>query len=959
MAFPQTILPIKTELLLAGTWTDISTYTRGDGTGALTVTRGYSGEQSNQSPGSCAFTLDNTDNRFNNRNPLSPYYRQLPRNVQFRASIDTGIVSARYIDMASARAYDGSTIWTADKASLDVVGDLELVADVEAEDWRGRRGQLLIAKYVRAGNQRSFALSVDPDGYPTLIWTVDGTTATLGVARCPNPISPSGRIALRAQLQVNNGAGGWTTTFATAATATSSFTTLGTVSNSGTTSIFSSSARLEIGTVDNGAGWSAGLGGGVGDADPFVGRYYRAIVRNGIGGTTVADMNATAQTAGTTSWSDGLAAPNTWTVTGSSYLTSADYRFWGEVPSLPRRADTSVTDVYVPTRAADVLQRLTSGSGNKPLESPVKRNLKQFAWDGYWPCEDMSTATTAAAYYGQNAIINNCQFAAGNPSGFLGSAGSLIASDDTATAVGHCAKSTGTPSQTTDLLYFQFSTAPPSATYIPFIRFYHPGGTGYVVTLSANNVNYLVEIRDSFGASLVSVATVYTVGQGPTTWTAMRMKLSNVSTTITWEFAWYPVNAPSPLGTSGTYTGVMGRPDSWSWPAWTGKSGAQIAHVSMGRLDPGITSSDFTGSTNAYVNETWDVRARRLADEEGIPLFLRGVRSRDGSNTLLKAMGPQSESAIVPLLQECAEVAGGQLYAPRDKFGLTIASWEIMANRTDGSQLKLDYAAAQLSGSVEPEPDDFLVENDVTLTTAVGNSYRYVKTAGSLNANQPGGTDPDAVGTYDVVASSPSYTPDDLAALTQRRVLFGTWDEDRYPAVQAELTRAPFTASAALTAAVRATDITRPLSIVNPGAWLAADQINLMISGYTETLGQKQHTFQFNTRPYGPWVTGIWGSSSFVTPSLWAPESSTLSTGYAAGATSIVISTPDVYEVWAYASNFNLWVAGEVMTVTAISARSGTGPYTYTLTVTRAVNSISKAQLANEPIYLVNAGRWA
>jgi hypothetical protein len=961
MAFPQTILPIKTEMMLNDVWTDTSALTRGPGgTDAITVNRGYSGEQSSQSPGTCTFTLDNTDNRFNNRNPLSPYYRLLSRNTQFRTAFDTGTVSARYLDHAdtTGRVYDGSTIWTADKAVLDIVGDFDLSVDVECEDWRGRRGQIFVSKYLRSGNQRSWAYTVDPDGYLYFLWTTDGTTATLIAARCPTPMNPAGRVCLRVQLDVDNGSSGWTCSFYQASVITGPYTLIGSTSGSGVTSIFSGSARVEIGTADLGSGWVAVFGNGLSDADPFVGKMYRAILRTGLAGTTVADFNPGSQANNTASWSDGLGTPNTWTVVGSTYLHSYNWRFWGEIPSLPRRADTSVTDLNVPTRAADMLQRLTIGNRAKPLESPVKRNLKQFAWDGYWPMEDDSTAPYATAYVGQNATLTSTTFST-QPPGFLGSAGALDASDDTATAVGHCAKSTGTPSQTTDLFYFEMSAAPPSATYIPIMRFYHPGGTGYVVTLLANNANYAIQIYDVYGTNLVSVASTYSA-LGPTNWTAMRVKLSNVSTTITWEFAWYTIGSPAPLGTSGTYTGVMGRPDSWSWPAWTGKLGSQLAHVCMGRLDPGFTSSDFTGSSNAYAGENWSDRARRLASEENIPLFLRGCLVRDGTNSFVRPMGAQGLESIAPLLAECASVAGGDLYGPRDKFGLTIASKEIEYNRATGAQLQLDYSLAHLSGGIEPEPDDFLLENDVTLTQPDGTAFRYVKTSGSLNAQDPG-TDLNAVGAYPVADSAFTYALDDLQNATYRRVLKGTWDEDRYPQIQVELTRAPFSASAPLTEAVHTTDLFRPLSIVNPAAWLAVNQIDLLISGYTEIMGQVQHTFVWNTRPYGPWKTGTWGSSTFATTSLWGAGSSTLNASITSSVTSIVVTTPDQYERWdAFPGNFLIEIEGEWMTVTNAGARSGTGPYTTTLTVTRSVNGIIKAHsdLTYE-INVVNTGRWA
>jgi hypothetical protein len=959
MVFPATPLPVKNELLLNGVWTDVTSYTRGpDGLGGVTITRGYSGEQASLSPGTCAFTLDNTDNRFSNRNPTSPYYRLLGRNTQFRNSIDTGVVSARYLDASVGRAYDGATIWTADKGSLDIVGDIDIQTDLEAEDWRGRRGLVFASKYLISGNQRSWSFNCDPDGYLTFVWSIDGTSTagSLLSARCPTPINPAGRISLRVQMDVNNGSGGWTCSFYQASAIAGPYTLIDFATGTGTTSIFSSSARIEIGTVNNAAGWNGTFGVGLGDADPFVGKIYRVAIRNGIGGTVVADMNPGAQAAGATTWVDTAGTPNTWTTVASAFLSSGDYRFWGELPSLPRQADTTVTDLTVPTMAVDIISRLTQGNSNLPLRSPVFLNLSQYPWDGYWPMEDGFSAASAAAYVGLPGRIVAADFET-QQSDFLGSAGALSFSDDTGYASGTCAASSGTPTVQTNLFYFKFNSPPSTSTSVTFMNWYLQGGTAYRATFACNNTSYTISITDVYGNSLASVASVFG-GVLPGSWVAMRLKFSNSGSTITWEWAWYQVGTGVPVGTSGTFTGTMARSKSWiSWP-YTGKTGLAIAHVCMGETDLSFTGSDFLNSTNAYDGEQWDVRARRLAALQGVPFFLRGVQLRDNSTFMVKEMGAQPLLAIVPLLQQCAQVAGGDLYAPRDKFGLSIASWEIEINRTAGAQPQFDYSLNHLAGTISPDPDDFLIENDVTLSQPDGQQFRYAKTTGSLNTQDPQ-ANLDAVGDYPVVDAVATTNSDDLELFTRRRVLFGTWDEDRYPQVELDLTRAPFVASPALTSAAAWLDLTRAFSIVNPGAWLAVNQIDLRVAGYTETLGQYQRTLAFNTRPYGPWKTGIWGSSAFTTSSLWGAESTYLKTGVSSTATSITIETPDVYEVWLpFAGNFQIEIAGERMTVTAVAARTGTGPYDYVLTVTRSVNGVVKSLNSNEPVTVVNQGRW-
>lgn len=958
MAFPADPLPIVQQLLIDGTWTDITSDTRAST--AVQITRGYSGEQSNLSAGSAQFTLNNRDGKYTNRNPTSPYYRQLGRNTQYRTGVDTGTVSARFLDMSTpdTNSYDGSVIWTADKAALDITGDLDVAIDVDAIDWRGRKGHIFVSKYLITGDQRSWAFMINPFGYLVLVWSTDGTVGNRVFATCPTAVNPSGRVQYRAQLDVNNGAGGWTCAFyvGDGPTIGNSYTLIDSVSGTGTTSIFSSTARVEIGDANNAAGWDATFGSGS-DSDPFVGKLYAAQIRNGLGGTLVAAMRADQQTAGTTSWADTTATANTWTAEGSVYLDSIDWRFWGEIPSLPNRWDISGSDIYIPIRAADIVQRLTTGNNLKPLKSPVFRNLSQFAWDGYWPMEQEFDATIISAYLGRPGSKVHADFSP-SPAGFDGSAGSLVFNDDAGFAAGIANSSNGTPATTTFLFYFKFDTAPPSATFDPIIQYYPLGGTAGRITFYASNTGYKMIIIAPDGTALATSDPGGYGGTGyaPTNWTAMRVKLSGSGGTVTYEWAWYQVNGLTPLGLSGSYSGTVGRPYAWRSESFTGKFGLELAHVAMGSFDFDFISADFINSTNAFSGDKWNDRARRISAEQGVPIYLEGAQNLFGDDSFIKTMGSQPLKTYMELMQECADVSGGILYAPRDKFGLTIRSWEQMANQT-GPQL--DYSLNHLSGALEPEPDDFLIENDVTLTTPDGSSYRYAKTAGTLNTQDPG-TDTDAVGTYDVSSTINLSDPDDLVQFTERRVSFGTWDEARFPQIQTQMERAPFLADAALTAFCRKVDLGRPISVINPPAWLPPGAIDLMVTGYVEILGAQTNSLNWNARPGGPWKTGIWASTAKPSGTLWAAKETTLKTGVTSTATSLTFTTTNAQEKWSTtAEPYDIEIAGERITVTSMAARTGTGPYDQIATVTRSVNGVVKSLDADEQVTLVDGGRWS
>ena len=93
--FPNHALNTKVELLLNGTWTDITHYVlvRDD----LVITLGRTDESSQMDTSSLALTLKNTDGRFTPDNTSGAYYPYVQLNTQIRVSItDTSVTGVTY-----------------------------------------------------------------------------------------------------------------------------------------------------------------------------------------------------------------------------------------------------------------------------------------------------------------------------------------------------------------------------------------------------------------------------------------------------------------------------------------------------------------------------------------------------------------------------------------------------------------------------------------------------------------------------------------------------------------------------------------------------------------------------------------------------------------------------------------------------------------------------------------------
>jgi hypothetical protein len=199
----------------------------------------------------------------------------------------------------------GNTVTTPDAAALDITGDIDIRIKLAAADWTPTADSYLLSKYVTTGNQRSFALVLTSTGTLAFQWSADGTTAVTKNSTA-NLASLAGNAVkwVRATLDVDNGAAGNDVKFYTSDDGTT-WTQLGTtVTTAGTTSIFASTAVLELGSRN--AGTSDFL---------ISGKIFEAEVKNGIDGTTVAHPVAT---------SSGItdATGLTWTLNGTAILTN-------------------------------------------------------------------------------------------------------------------------------------------------------------------------------------------------------------------------------------------------------------------------------------------------------------------------------------------------------------------------------------------------------------------------------------------------------------------------------------------------------------------------------------------------------------------------------------------------------------------------------------------------------------
>lgn len=172
-----------------------------------------------------------------------------------------------------------------DSAALDITGDLELIINCTIDTLTGVQAALISKQ---ATGQISYHLREDNSQQLRFDWSEDGTTVktALSTVAITTVYTAGDNIWIKVTLDVDNGASGNDVKFYTSTDGVT-YTQLGTtVTTAGTTSIFA-------GTQDLWIGHNAITGSHI-----LTGKVFRVIVKDGIDGTTVLDVDTSVITTG-------------------------------------------------------------------------------------------------------------------------------------------------------------------------------------------------------------------------------------------------------------------------------------------------------------------------------------------------------------------------------------------------------------------------------------------------------------------------------------------------------------------------------------------------------------------------------------------------------------------------------------------------------------------------------------
>jgi len=315
------------------------------------------------------------------------------------------------------------------------------------------------------------------------------------------------------------------------------------------------------------------------------------------------------------------------------------------------------------------------------------------------------------------------------------------------------------------------------------------------------------------------------------------MELAKSGSNVAWKLTAIVPGAGTVVATfTGSFAGTIGAASQ----VIVNPAG-NIDDVGLGHVVVQYALEDLTvvsSSLNGHAGELAADRFIRLCTEQGIASALTG----SGGDTPL--MGPQLDAKLTDLLQEIEDADRGQLSEPRDFFGLRYRTRVSMQNQAP--DLALDYAQRQLSGALEPAVDDSLTRNDVTVSRPGGASVQIALESGALSVLDP----PAGVGSYTFALTANVSADGQLSPLAQWILSLGTVDEYRYPVITLNLASPGV---AALFASVPVADAGDFVQIANPPAWLPAGPVEQLALGFTETLGAYEWIIDFNLVPESPY----------------------------------------------------------------------------------------------------------
>lgn len=916
MPFPQDRLQFKCEVAFdinpngisfidPPKWTDVSAFFLDQ---QVTINRGRANEQETTQVAGMTFQLDNIDGRFTPDNAMSPLYPNVRRGKIMRFSINGG---ERHLQVKKSTVDTIPICSTPDNAAIDIVGDIEIELDFQPYAFVGGTSNptYLIGKYNPSGNQRSWAIYAeanpnDPTVYRfALEWSPNGTSASAKVARTEYMFAYPNRTFLKVNLDVNNGAGGWTVNWYVADPSilvNLDYRLVSQQSEAGVTSIFNSTAALTV------------AGNELTNTLNFIGKFYGAKIKNSIGGTTVAWPRFNQQTVGTTGFTD--AAGRVWSITGANAEIS-DYseRFFGTIDSWvvewPYGDSTSTVqapECRVTCQANSIRRRL--GQGDKPIRSALFRQISKELTAvplAYWPMEDTEGSKQFASGIPNkpNASFSGMDLAAMDT---LAGSAALPTLQTLASFRGPVDTYVSpNPNQFTVSMLTYWATE--ATIQQPLMRIALRSGAIRGITFSIDSTTqYRITALDANG-EVISTGLGNHFDDYVGKWGYWLFSAGQSGADVIISLMYFACDrwADFPTGLSPNFSGqitIAGATLGNIREVYS-EFGSQMAGVGIGHITilPLFQADSYQVASLGFNNELSIDRFLRLCDEEGIACSY-GTGPQIGGTRL----GPQKQDTLLNLLEDIAFSSNSIFLDARNYRGLQLVPLYDMFNQFP--VLFLDAAAEAIANPLSPTLDDQTFVNAVE-STRDGGSSKYLSDDVSIALE----------GEYLIQATVNVANDNQLGDDAGWRLAIGSLDEVKIPPITIDFAKYP---NGVFTWLSSNMDVGKVIRLHNLPRQTSPYYQYFMIQGYSETISPTKWTATINATPADVYNVA-WFDDPLVTTRLDAKNSLLALPVNSTDTTLKVYPDVDADNVpQAYWSNkdgsFSVMIGGEYMSVTGV-----------------------------------------
>lgn len=892
MAFPVTLLGVHTEILVNGTWVDLTAAGHVRGDDGVVITRGRSDERNTSSAGSCAFKLDNRTAVYTDDNPTGTYYGYIGRNTRCRTYIaseftaptagtpTTAKSSSTTYTIASPTVADGDGILLVQSTSASIKNDVPDPTGFTLLDYR-----------------------LDSSGLMTMVWmkwtrgtepaTYTLTQASGDATACAIPITG----AERAVPEIN-----WTLTTAPGS------------SVSTPTSNPRADNDLEV-------RYAAGRRA-AGAATTWTAPGTHTEIVDQQQGTSTTQAVAKRALAVHTQQAAAVFTPSAATLDSAmgfvvSFAAAGAVRFDGEIPEWSPRADKTGRDQTVTIRAAGRLRRLSQGA--RALNSAMQRAVSSAASYravAYWPGEDGTSSTViASGLSGGQPMLYSGTITFANRQIFNGS-GSVLAFSSGAYMRGPVPEHTATGTITYKGLFYIPTGIATSATLVDVQQTEGSNDIGIWNLQHNTGGNLRLLGLQNGGTVVVDSAAIAT---------DIRDKDQLIGFTLTQSganVAWTVIQRYFTGGTltQNTYTGTFASITLGRSTMLIVGNGGNLGSVAAGHHMIGTSpymGEDFTSrgtgapiALNGWGNEAAGRRIARLCYEEGIPITIIG--SPDDT----MRMGVQDTDKLIDLLNQAAAVDQGILGETRGGFGLTYRVLSSLYNQTGPS---ISYSSDYLSGELRPTKDDQAIWNSVDVARVDGSSFVIEQRSGQLNINEPE-DDVQGVGTYNRGRQSLVCVADSQLPLIAGWIRYlGTWPDRRFSNIEVNFARSVWVANASLRKSTTAMIQGDLFTLTGLLTSFSVNSIDQMVQGITERITnndqERSWEIEHNTSPAGPYGIGkVSGTTTQVDTG-----GSKLSAAVTSSATALLFKNTGTAR-WSETNEpYDVAMSGERMTVTTMT----------------------------------------